>query len=264
MKTILVDDNALMLQLLSDLCSEEERLEIVGTFTRVEDVLAYAASPGSPIELAVLDIEMPGMSGLDLCDRLRSLHPGVVIIFVTAHEQYAAQALKHKADFVLFKPVGVRQIAEMADRAQLLARRMQKRVRCQCFGNFTLFVDDVPVYFKNAKAQELLAVCVYRRGALVSVEEIIDKLWEDYTGAPRNCSKYRMAVKSLQDMLREHGIEYIFGRKPGVCYVNRDEIDCDYYRFLEGDPQAIKAFCGEFMENYRWAEGVGYQLQKKK
>jgi len=50
--------------------------------------------------------------------------------------------------------------------------------------------------------------------------------------------------------------------------VNKDLIDCDYYRFLEGDVRAINSFTGQYMSAYSWAEfTTGYldnQVQKIK
>ena len=60
------------------------------------------------------------------------------------------------------------------------------------FGKFDVFVDGLPVRFKDAKAKELLAICVDRKGELVGTEEVIDKLWKDI---PKNV---RLAKCPLQ------------------------------------------------------------------
>ena len=41
--------------------------------------------------------------------------------------------------------------------------------------------------------------------------------------------------------------------------VNTHIVDCDYYRFLEGDVRAVNSFTGQYMSAYSWAEfTVGY------
>jgi FixJ family two-component response regulator len=54
----------------------------------------------------ILDVRMPGMSGLELQRRLASSHPGMPVIFVTAHgdEELRSRALKSGAVDFLFKP----------------------------------------------------------------------------------------------------------------------------------------------------------------
>ena len=75
------------------------------------------------------------------------------------------------------KPYDRKDIEEVLERARLLARRQNKRVYFRTFGRFDMFVDGRAVYFENAKAKELLALCVDRRGGIVTIEEAADKLW---------------------------------------------------------------------------------------
>ena len=39
----------------------------------------------------------------------------------------------------------------------------------------------------------------------------------------------------------------------GLMRVNPDKVDCDLYRFLDGDENAIKSFRGEYMSSYTWS-----------
>lgn len=41
--------------------------------------------------------------------------------------------------------------------------------------------------------------------------------------------------------------------------VDVSKVDCDYYRFLNGDSEAINSYTGEYMMNYSWGEfTIGY------
>ena len=75
-----------------------------------------------------------------------------------------------------------------------------------------------------------------------------------------------MYIASLVKTL--HSVEVkdlILKNRQGIL-VNTKIVDCDYYRFLEGDARAINSFTGQYMSAYSWAEfTVGYlenQLQK--
>ncbi|MBP3375658.1 MAG: hypothetical protein J6L83_02710 [Clostridia bacterium] len=76
-----------------------------------------------------------------------------------------------------------------------------------------------------------------------------------------------MYVASLVKSLNAVGVnDLILKNRQGIL-LNTKIVDCDYYRFLEGDPRAINSFMGQYMSAYSWAEfTVGYlenQLSKK-
>ena len=78
----------------------------------------------------------------------------------------------------------------------------------------------------------------------------------------------RYTEASLVKTLGGVGInDLILKNRQGIL-VNTKIVDCDYYRFLEGDARAINSFTGQYMSAYSWAEfTVGYlenQLQKTK
>lgn len=56
-------------------------------------------------DLLLLDIRMPGMDGIELAARLESLSQPPAVIFCTAYDEYALQALRHQAVAYLLKPV---------------------------------------------------------------------------------------------------------------------------------------------------------------
>lgn len=66
-------------------------------------------------DLVFLDIAMPEMSGFDLLKKIK--HPAFEIIFVTAFDAYAMEAIKHCAIGYLVKPVDVEDLVEVVDRA---------------------------------------------------------------------------------------------------------------------------------------------------
>ena len=106
MKTILVDDMILDLQLFELKCADMPDFEIVGKFTDPLAAIAFAES--NVVDFAVLDIDMPGMNGMELARRLREIRSDIIIVFATAHPKFAVDALKMKADYVVFKPFEIK------------------------------------------------------------------------------------------------------------------------------------------------------------
>ena len=156
MKTILVDDMLLDLQLFELKCADMPDFEIVGKFTDPDQAIAYAS--GHVVDFALLDIDMPGMNGMELAQRLRQIRRDIIIVFATAHPKFAVDALRMKADYMIFKPFDREDIADVLERAKLLRRRQRKRFFFRTIGAFDMLVDGDPVRIRSAKAKERMAL----------------------------------------------------------------------------------------------------------
>ncbi len=110
-----------------------EALETTGS--EVIDVdsgdAALEALAGAPFDVAFFDIRMPGPSGLDLLERLRSLGaqaPAVVIITAQHTFENAVEAMKRGALDYLLKPFGVGEVQALVEKA-LRSRALEREVR---------------------------------------------------------------------------------------------------------------------------------------
>nr|BFD86136.1 LytTR family DNA-binding domain-containing protein [Streptomyces sp. Xyl84] len=85
---------------------------------------ALRSGPGGPdaIDVVFLDIQMPGLDGLDLARLLTGFAEPPLIVFVTAHEDFAVQAFDLKAVDYVLKPVRGERLAEAVRRAAELRR----------------------------------------------------------------------------------------------------------------------------------------------
>ena len=196
------------------------------------------------------------MSGLELAERLRVLCPELVIIFISGYEKYAIDAFRVKADYYMLKPYNHDDVLDVLERARLLSRRQKKRVFFQTFGRFDLFIDGQVVHFSNMKAKELLALCVDHQGGSVTLQEAVDKLWEDRLYDEKVKNLYRKAVMSIRQVLKDYGVEDIFKNTRGSCHIDAAKVDCDYYQILAGSPKAMRNWqvIGTYLEEYSWAE----------
>ncbi|MGB4985323.1 MAG: response regulator [Erysipelotrichaceae bacterium] len=257
MKTIIVDDEPWAIRSFKNYCDKINYLEIVGSFNNPFEALEYARR--NTINFAVLDIDMPQMNGLELGKELRKIYPELVLIYVTAYEQYAMEAIRLKADYFLTKPYTKEDIAEIVERAKLLSARQKKQVFIKTFGSFDVFINGELLEFSSEKAKELLALMVDNNGGLVSTEEAMAIIWEGIGDS----SLCRTAVMRLKKTLYDNGIEYILSKENNNRSINVDTFDCDYYQFLKGDNKAIWTFTGEYMRQYSWAEITLNSLLKK-
>jgi two-component system LytT family response regulator len=106
MKALIVDDERLARQELRRLLAAHGQIEIVAEARNADEALTWIqrASP----DLVFLDIQMPGLSGFDLLDRLDDAPQ---IIFTTAYDEYALKAFEVNALDYLLKPVAPERLA---------------------------------------------------------------------------------------------------------------------------------------------------------
>ena len=72
----------------------KNKIEMRSVFCNGADALEFAHE--NWIDLALLDIEMSGVDGLDLSDELQGLYPNIIIILISAYDGYVPETLKVK------------------------------------------------------------------------------------------------------------------------------------------------------------------------
>jgi two-component system LytT family response regulator len=113
MRTVIVDDEPLAREGLRMLLAEYEDIEVVGEAGNGADAIALAA--GVRPDLMFIDMQMPGMTGLELA---AALPIECSIVFVTAYDEFALKAFDvHALDYVL-KPIDEHRFAEAIRRAR--------------------------------------------------------------------------------------------------------------------------------------------------
>ena len=139
-----------------------------------------------------------------------------------------------------------------------------KRVFVRALGYFDVFVDGRAIMFKLAKAKELLAILVDRRGGFVTASEAITCLWEDEPANKLTMSRYRKVAMRLKNQLEEYGIGDIIEVSNGSRRIIPERVNCDYYNYLSGAPEYQSIFKGYYLTNYSWAEDTLASLEEEK
>jgi two-component system response regulator AlgR len=101
-------------ELLHDIAAELPT-EVVGEARH--GLEAIELLPGSGAQVLLLDIEMPGMRGLEVARHLAGLDAGPAVIFVTAHDRHAVEAFELNALDYLLKPVRAQRLAAALKKA---------------------------------------------------------------------------------------------------------------------------------------------------
>ncbi|WP_046247220.1 LytR/AlgR family response regulator transcription factor [Hymenobacter terrenus] len=113
MNCIIVDDEPLAREGIKDLIAARNSLVLLRSFSSSLGVLDYVTT--HPVELAFLDIEMPGGNGLELA---KLLPDSILIVFTTAYAEFALQSYEVEAIDYLVKPVSAPRFAKAVDKAE--------------------------------------------------------------------------------------------------------------------------------------------------
>lgn len=176
LKALVVDDEAPARSELRFLLGEAGGVEVVGEAGNAVEALQLIKA--IPYDVIFLDIQMPGLTGVQLAEVLSGLTRPPSIIFITAHSEHAVKAFEVKATDYLVKPVEIDRLKQAISRLEPVAEQAPARV------------ERIPV----EKAGKKL---------LISVEDILFVMAKDdysylYTSADRYLSTISLAQLEIK------------------------------------------------------------------
>ena len=246
MKLLLVDDEELQLLRLNN--EVKKALPDNEIFSYQNPLEALKENKQRKIDIAFLDIEMPGMNGIHLAKELKKINPLINIIFVTAFDSYAVDAYKIHASGYIFKPVKADKIKEEIEALRYpITLNSDKKLQVKCFGNFEVFYNGEPIRFSYKKSKEVFAYLVDREGAAININELNAVLWEE-----DHPSYLRNLIADIQQTLKNIGCGDVFIKRHNECYIDVDKVECDAYEYKKDNPNAIRMYRGEYMIQYSW------------
>ena len=256
MKIIAVDDEKIALQgLLSAIRQAAPNAEVYG-FRYIREAIAHMEN--DPCDVAFLDIEMKGMNGVEVAEKLKAINPDVNIIFATGFGEYRDVAFDLRASGYLIKPVTEANVKRELDNLRRPVS-VPKRLQIHTFGNFEVLYDNTPLRFKYQKTKEMFAYLVDRSGAMCSSGEIMAVLFDD-----DNHNAYYQRIRSdLRSVFASIGCESLILQQKGLLGLSVNEIDCDYYDYLNGKTSLEHLYNGEYMAQYSFAEITNSELFAK-
>ena len=254
MQAILVDDDIVSRTMLASMIKDTKWVSLVAEFDNAEEALAYAEN--NQVDLAILDIQLPNMNGVELAKQLQMRNQDILFMFETGREDYAFHAFQLKAVAYITKPYQKEDVIYALETAYLLSKRknLNSRYYARTFGYFDFFIEGEPIAFKSAKAKELLALLIDRRGGIVTSEQMIATLWENRPNDDATQNLASKLTKTLYKELESVNAQEILHIGRGVRNINVDKIDCDLYSALDGEMNAMRHYCGEYMNEYSWGE----------
>ena len=144
LKALVVDDEAPARSELRYLLDEAGGVEVVGEASNASE--AFQLIKAIPYDVIFLDIDMPGLSGVQLAELLAELERPPSIIFVTAHSEHAVKAFEVAATDYLVKPVDLDRLRTAIERpapAHQEGARVERSPVEKAGKKLLLHVDDI-------------------------------------------------------------------------------------------------------------------------
>ncbi len=223
LRVFLVDDEAparLRLKALLEDIATECAAEVVGEAEHGRQALdamaALAADAARAAQVALVDIRMPHMDGIELARHLTGLDPAPAVVFCTAYDQYAVQAFELNAVDYLLKPVRAQRLQAALEKARLagpLGRELlarldtegRKHLSCSERGRI-LLVPVGDILYLKAELKYVTARIAEREFLL---EESLVNLEQEFglrfVRIHRNCLVARQAIAGFERAAGEDG-----------------------------------------------------------
>ena len=186
LRCIAIDDEELALELLEDNIRKVPFLELVATCNNSLEALKVIGD--NPVDLIFLDIQMPGLTGLQFIQS--GLATGCMFILITAYEKYALEGYNLNVVDYLLKPVPIDRFLKACNKALELH---QLRLRSKPEAQVTLPAD----YFFVNVDYSLLKV---QKSDIAWIEGFRDYIKIHLLSSPKPVMT-RMSIKAIEEQL---------------------------------------------------------------
>lgn len=189
MKVLIADDEKPARDRLRQLLDDLDDYDVVAEAANGQEAVTLAGETHP--EIALLDIRMPGMDGIEAAHHLNALDNPPAVVFTTAYDEYAIDAFEARAIGYVLKPVRRRRLASALEQAARLAastlhdvaaaskiESRRKHVCARSHGQLKL----IPVRDVNYFRADQKYVCVNHSEGQDLIDESLKGLEEEFAG----------------------------------------------------------------------------------
>ncbi len=283
-KAILIDDEALALDFLEHQLNKIGSIKVIGKFNNLN--IKKNANLLNEVDVIFLDIEMPEINGLELAEKIIEVNADVLIVFVTAFNDYAVQAFELNAlDYVL-KPIQLDRLRKTLKRVEsnlnveihkpdknnVLKVNLSRELHFETDNNKIQFLQ-----WRTTKSRELFLYLLYNCGKTIRKSELTELLWTDFP-EDKAYSQLYTAIYHIRKTLKKYS-EHFTIKNMGEGYtLSAKNVFIDLVEWenkINASPSLtsetihdyeknMKLYKGAFLEayDYLWAEPERYRLEQ--
>jgi two-component system, LytTR family, response regulator len=233
-------------------------------------------------EVAFIDIEMPEIDGITLAEKLLEKNPTMIIVFITAWNQYAVQAFEINALDYIMKPINVERFNKMAERIKnevaLKQKSHSKELKIQSFNKLEVSIDGKKVIWQRTKAEELFAFLLMNNGNYVHKDTILEYLWPEYERS-KALPILQTSICKIRNIFSDFKKEVLIDYKGSKYGLFLNAVEYDYAKLeraianysvtniatYENLEKACKSFGNGFLTQqcYVWSMERSEEIRKK-
>lgn len=253
LRVAIVDNEKPVLNLLNILLTENGKVTVVEEFLKPSAALAKI--PNLKLDAVFLDIEMPGMNGLELGTKLLEANDELDIIFLTAYDCYAVDAFRVNALDYILKPATQDAINRTVDR--IIKNRNKQQVhlsplrseKISLFGGIRVIGPrGEAIRWPTAKVEELFAYLILHRRTGINKWTALELLWPEYD--PKKAEQnLHTTVFRLKKALSQGNVTCKIENENGQYRLYLHDVTCDLFAFdkfldkrLDVDAENISEF----------------------
>jgi len=241
---------------------------------------AIVASRSETFDVALLDIQMPEMTGFELAECLSALTPGICFVFITAYNHYATEAFDLNAIDYVLKPIRQDRFNKAIEKVRREVADKKKtdscttaNIRIQAFGKMVVTCGEQILKWRRNKSAEIFAYLLQQHGFPVHKEKLCETMWPEYD--PHKALAYLQTIMyQLRKNIAEIGEHAVVIEYADHCYrLYLDKVPYDVDQFLEAYDQAFRApqptmdallhaeqlYTGPYLEEDGWIWSIGRQ-----
>lgn len=218
-KVLIVEDNADTAEMLKDALSDQFEV-IIALDGNAGHALAAKERP----QLVLLDLGLPGMSGVEVCRALRSSdstrHIPIIIVTGSIDNEQCEQAFLAGADDCIFKPYHTKELmARIASKIRRVEELMKQDDVLSC-GNLTLNSSKLEATINGSPTKlsvlefNLLKYLVKNKDRVLSREKILDAVWSGVEVSDRTIDTHIVSLRK-----RLTGCDHVITTVYGAGYV---------------------------------------------
>jgi len=195
-RIIIIEDNKAVREGFAALIANDGRYEVAGTYSTCEEALKHLERD-SP-DVVLMDIDLPGISGIEGTSRIKKLLPGCIVLIITVHEDSdkVFQSLCAGASGYIVKNSGLDQVLRSIDEALAGGAPMSLHIATMVVKSFKLSSDSP---LSERETQVLQGIAQGKTYTKIAAELFINK--ETVRSHIRNIYQ-KLAVNSKSDALR--------------------------------------------------------------